>query len=224
VLSLIFRTAKRIIFRAQNTATRTYDLPDANVKLTGSAATLTPGKLLKADANSLAADSIVSESAGALTIAGNVGFGVEPLSAGAAAKWLTLDGTAYSGGVICSVDGVAKGLYYYESGYALAQGSTGAGFKIIVNQSTTIALFKTDGTIEFAGSAPGTASAGQTNIGGGVIDTAGNVIAGGVYKVGANQVIAAQGAAVADATGAGDVVAQLNALLARCRAHGLIAT
>ena len=33
-----------------------------------------------------------------------------------------------------------------------------------------------------------------------------------------------QGAAVADATGAGDVVAQLNALLARIRAFGLIAT
>jgi hypothetical protein len=38
------------------------------------------------------------------------------------------------------------------------------------------------------------------------------------------QVVTAQGAAVADATGAGDVVAQLNTLLARCRAHGLIAT
>jgi hypothetical protein len=37
------------------------------------------------------------------------------------------------------------------------------------------------------------------------------------------QVVTTQGAAVADATGAGDVVAQLNALLARLRAHGLIA-
>lgn len=42
--------------------------------------------------------------------------------------------------------------------------------------------------------------------------------------VNAVQVIGNQGAAVADATGAGDVVAQLNALLARVRAHGLIAT
>lgn len=38
------------------------------------------------------------------------------------------------------------------------------------------------------------------------------------------KVVGAQGAAVADATGADDVVDQLNALLARCRAHGLIAT
>jgi hypothetical protein len=44
----------------------------------------------------------------------------------------------------------------------------------------------------------------------------------GVYKVAGTQVIGPQGAAVADATGAGDVVAQLNALLARCRAHGII--
>ena len=44
------------------------------------------------------------------------------------------------------------------------------------------------------------------------------------YRVAGIQVIGAQGAAVANATGAGDVVAQLNTLLARCRAHGLIAT
>ena len=41
--------------------------------------------------------------------------------------------------------------------------------------------------------------------------------------VNAIQVVSDQQAAVADATGAGDVVAQLNALLARLRTHGLIA-
>lgn len=46
----------------------------------------------------------------------------------------------------------------------------------------------------------------------------------GSLKVGGVQVVTSQQAAVADATGAGDVVAQLNALLAACRAHGLIAT
>ena len=46
----------------------------------------------------------------------------------------------------------------------------------------------------------------------------------GVYKVSGVQVVGAQGAAVADATGASDVVAQFNALLARCRAHGIIDT
>lgn len=43
------------------------------------------------------------------------------------------------------------------------------------------------------------------------------------YSISGTQVVSAQGAAVADATGAGDVVAQLNALLARLRVHGLIA-
>lgn len=46
----------------------------------------------------------------------------------------------------------------------------------------------------------------------------------GGLQVGANKVVSVQGAAVADATGAGDVVAQLNTLLSRLRAHGLIAT
>ena len=41
---------------------------------------------------------------------------------------------------------------------------------------------------------------------------------------GAHTVVITPGAAVADATGAGDVVAQLNTLLARIRALGLIST
>jgi hypothetical protein len=53
---------------------------------------------------------------------------------------------------------------------------------------------------------------------------AANVNTTGVYKVNGTQVMGAQGNPVADATGAGDVVAQLNTLLARCRAHGWIAT
>lgn len=47
---------------------------------------------------------------------------------------------------------------------------------------------------------------------------------GQVLKVGANQVVGAQGLAVADATDAASTMARLNDLLARCRAHGLIAT
>lgn len=46
----------------------------------------------------------------------------------------------------------------------------------------------------------------------------------GEFLIGGTKVVGAQGAAVADATGAGDVVAQLNTALARLRAHGLIAT
>lgn len=47
--------------------------------------------------------------------------------------------------------------------------------------------------------------------------------AGGEVQVNGTKVLGARGAAVADATGAGDIIAQFNALLARCRAHGLIA-
>ncbi len=44
------------------------------------------------------------------------------------------------------------------------------------------------------------------------------------YVVGANQVVGPRATAVADATNATDVITQLNALLARLRTHGLIAT
>ncbi|HMG48081.1 MAG TPA: hypothetical protein VK614_11540 [Allosphingosinicella sp.] len=44
------------------------------------------------------------------------------------------------------------------------------------------------------------------------------------YKVGGTKVLGAQGAAVADATDAASAITQLNALLARARAHGWIAT
>jgi hypothetical protein len=62
-----------------------------------------------------------------------------------------------------------------------------------------------------------------------LVDTSGAVFTGivdvgGEYRVDGTKVVGNQGAAVADATGAGDVVAQLNALLARLRTHGLIAT
>lgn len=43
-------------------------------------------------------------------------------------------------------------------------------------------------------------------------------------EVSGTKVVGAQGAAVADATDAASAITQLNALLARCRAHGLIAT
>lgn len=43
------------------------------------------------------------------------------------------------------------------------------------------------------------------------------------FRINGNQVVGARGAAVADATDAASAITQLNALLARCRAHGLIA-
>lgn len=56
------------------------------------------------------------------------------------------------------------------------------------------------------------------------LDVNGNINVTGVYKVGDVQVVGARGAAVADATDADSVILRLNELLARCRAHGSIAT
>lgn len=44
------------------------------------------------------------------------------------------------------------------------------------------------------------------------------------HDAGNIQILTAQQAAIADATGAGDVVARLNDLLSACRTHGIIAT
>jgi hypothetical protein len=51
-----------------------------------------------------------------------------------------------------------------------------------------------------------------------------NITSGNSLKINGTQVVGAQGAAVANATNTTDVITQLNALLARLRAHGLIAT
>lgn len=50
-----------------------------------------------------------------------------------------------------------------------------------------------------------------------------NLGAAAMLNVNGNQVVGARGAAVADATDAASAITQLNALLARLRAHGLIA-
>jgi hypothetical protein len=64
----------------------------------------------------------------------NVAIGTAtPLNGGGAAKWLTLEGSVYSGGVICSINGVSTGALYSESGYFNMQASTGYGIKLFSN-------------------------------------------------------------------------------------------
>ena len=79
---------------------------------------------------------------------------------------------------------------------------------------------------------------GDLTVDGGLYANAGLSVAGGAINANADislsagrviynnslQVLGARGAAVADATDAASAITQLNALLARCRAHGLIAT
>lgn len=62
---------------------------------------------------------------------------------------------------------------------------------------------------------------GTTTLGG--IQNDGSFTTQGNYKVAGTKVVGAQGAAVANATDAASAITQLNALLARMRAHGLIA-
>ncbi len=64
---------------------------------------------------------------------------------------------------------------------------------------------------------------GTINIDAGVV-TGATSITSTAFSSGANQVVGAQGAAVADATDAASVILRLNDLLARVRTHGLIDT
>lgn len=88
------------------------------------------------------------------------------------------------------------------------------------------------GVVTITNNTAATSSAGALRLSAGGLSVAGggyfgdpvNIDDTGGLQVSGTKVVGAQGAAVADATGAGDVVAQLNALLARVRAHGLIAT
>jgi hypothetical protein len=69
---------------------------------------------------------------------GNIGVGTTPISVGGAAKWITLEGTAYGGGLISSVNGISKSAYYYENGFGLFQGFAGVGVQFL--SSNTIAI------------------------------------------------------------------------------------
>ena len=62
---------------------------------------------------------------------GDIGVGTTPLTGGGAAKWITLEGTAYGGGLISSVNGISKAYYYYDSGFGLFQGSVGVGVQFL---------------------------------------------------------------------------------------------
>jgi hypothetical protein len=72
--------------------------------------------------------------------------------------------------------------------------------------------------LRVAGGSAATAGATDVTVGAGVVDV------GVSLRYRGTKVVGAQGAAVADATDATSVIARLNDLLARMRAHGLIAT
>jgi hypothetical protein len=111
---------------------------------------------------------------------------------------------------------INDGSDFYEYGanyrHGLQYGS-GESFAIAEEGATRIVVQATTGNIGIGTEAPAEK-----------LDIAGSANVTGAYKVDGVQVVADQGAAVADATDAASAITQLNALLARCRAHGLIAT
>ena len=94
-------------------------------------------------------------------------------------------------------------LYGYESG-------PGAGAQELVF------VVDTAGNAQFGG---GTTAGGNLTLTGDM-----KLLSGKRYYLGGTQVVGAQGATVADATDATDVITQLNSLLAKLRTHGLIDT
>lgn len=117
------------------------------------------------------------------------------------------------------------------AGVQIYGGTTGIGIGDSAFATSPVRISSTEVVIAI-GSAQLTISNGvgvqaNDNLGsGGEITALGNIETTlGAFYVTGNKVVGGRGAAVADATGAGDVVAQLNTLLARLRAstgHGLI--
>jgi hypothetical protein len=69
-----------------------------------------------------------------INTSGNVGIGLTtPLNGGGNGRWLTLEGTSYSGGLICSINGASTGAVYTESGYFNMQANSGYGIKLFSN-------------------------------------------------------------------------------------------
>jgi hypothetical protein len=71
---------------------------------------------------------------------GNIGVGTTPLNVGGAAKWITLEGTAYGGGLISSVNGIAKSAYYYENGFGYFQGFAGVGVQFLSGNTIAVTV------------------------------------------------------------------------------------
>ena len=118
----------------------------------------------------------------------------------------------------------ANGKATFTFGGAMTLGAIGADGIVTIQNAALDAVFVLNaalglfqgGTLPSFSLNAGDGSASFAN-GSTTIDAAGNL------GIGGTQVVTSQQPAVADATGAGDVVTQLNLLLAALRVHGLIA-
>jgi hypothetical protein len=139
--------------------------------------------------------------------------------------WTVTDTTAAGSGAAAGaliVDGgikAAKGIYIIKGDASAAGSFVDGSFSVQIahgsqalqclNDSDWVKLL--DGTYTVNAAGDGDSGTGKINA------------AIGYYTNG-TKVVGAQGSAVADATDATDVITQLNALLARLRTHGLIAS
>lgn len=120
----------------------------------------------------------------------------------------------------------ATGDQYITNGYTRYANNRGVVFNSDANitmSGTNLGIVNNVGAIQY-----GATSQHQFVVSGtlyGTVNTTGFLLPSGAALYNNSiKVVGAQGAAVADATDAASAITQLNALLARCRAHGLIAT
>ena len=101
-------------------------MPSLNTKL-ATAPNVSANYVLKATTSTTIGNSLIFDNGT------NVAIGTTtPLSGGNDAKWLTLDGTSYGGGIISSVNGTAKSYSYFDntSSCYVIQGTASTGFLV----------------------------------------------------------------------------------------------
>jgi len=152
--------------------------------------------------------SIVTDASGGLTVSG-----------AATGAIMSTDTTSTTSFVRVLGDLSSQNLFNWQTGTAMRFASSTQAYSTFVEH----ARFLSSGALLINT----TTAYGSEKLG-----VNGDVYANGFYdcatakglKVAGTQVVTNQGAAVADSTDAASAITQLNALLARCRAHGLIAT
>jgi hypothetical protein len=86
---------------------------------------------------------------------GNVGVGTtSPINGGGNAKWITIDGVSgnsYSGGVIYSIGGSAKGYHYVQDNNIIHQGQSGVGHRFIANAGDAMTIVSSNKSINHIG-------------------------------------------------------------------------
>jgi hypothetical protein len=138
------------------------------------------------------------------------------VAGGAGDIWVEKAGDTMTGLLTISMAGDEKAKLMGSAspriaGYDAA-GTTAQGY---LQWSSTFAILNSLGPIVFNVNGTNTSAATANGL---------NVESGKAYYANGTKVVGEQGAAVADATDAATAITQLNALLARARAHGLIAT